>query len=103
MRLYRCVGTPVGPVYWCSFPIAVIATQAPSMTPRTRTLYAFMGESQQPYQSPAKDLDMLNGHISGCMPHVVGVQVNVLHTASIFVHECQPVIFCPHPCTVRFQ
>lgn len=46
------------------------------MTPRTRTLYAFVGESQQPYQSPSKDLDRINGHLSGRLPHVVGVQVS---------------------------
>lgn len=72
------------------------------MTPRTRTLYAFMGESQQPYQSPAKDLDMLNGHISGCMPHVVGVQVDMLHVY-LYMSAYQPVIFHRHPCTVSQQ
>lgn len=45
--------------------------QAPAMTPRTRSLYAYMGESQQPYQSPSKDLDLINGRISGRPPHVV--------------------------------
>ena len=52
--------------------------QAPTMTPRTRSLYAYMGESQQPYQSPSKDLDLINGRISGRLPHVVGVQVIAL-------------------------
>ena len=45
------------------------------MTPRTRSLYAYVGESHQPYQSPSKDLDMINGRISGRLPHVMGVQV----------------------------
>ena len=48
------------------------------MTPRTRSLYAYVGESHQPYQSPSKDLDMINGRISGRLPHVMGVQVLVL-------------------------
>ena len=48
------------------------------MTPRTRSLYAYVGESHQPYQSPSKDLDMINGRISGRLPHVMGVQVCVL-------------------------
>ncbi|KAL0037539.1 hypothetical protein WJX77_001507 [Trebouxia sp. C0004] len=45
--------------------------QAPAMTPRTRSLYAYMGESQQPYQSPSKDLDLINGRVSGRPPHAV--------------------------------
>lgn len=45
------------------------------MTPRTRSLYAYMGESQQPYQSPSKDLDLINGRISGRPPHVVSFQL----------------------------
>lgn len=48
------------------------------MTPRTRSLYAYVGESHQPYQSPSKDLDMINGRISGRLPHVMGVQVLLL-------------------------
>ncbi|KAL3130799.1 hypothetical protein ABBQ38_000136 [Trebouxia sp. C0009 RCD-2024] len=48
--------------------------QASTMTPRTRSLYAYVGESHQPYQSPSKDLDMINGRISGHLPHVMGVQ-----------------------------
>ena len=51
------------------------AMQAPAMTPRTRSLYAYMGESQQPYQSPSKDLDLINGRISGRPPHVVSIQL----------------------------
>lgn len=51
------------------------AMQAPAMTPRTRSLYAYMGESQQPYQSPSKDLDLINGRISGRPPHVVSFQL----------------------------
>ena len=39
--------------------------QLPVMTPRTRMLYACVGESQQPYQSPSKDFDLINGRISG--------------------------------------
>ncbi len=46
------------------------------MTPRTRSLYACtLGESQQPYQSPSKDLDLINGRISGRPPHVVSFQL----------------------------
>ncbi len=52
------------------------AMQAPAMTPRTRSLYACtLGESQQPYQSPSKDLDLINGRISGRPPHVVSFQL----------------------------
>ena len=54
------------------------AMQAPAMTPRTRSLYACMGKSQQPYQSPSKDLDLINGRISGRLPQVIGVQVPLL-------------------------
>ena len=49
--------------------------QVPAMTPRTRSLYAYMGESQQIYQSPSKDLDLINGRISGRPPHVVSFQL----------------------------
>jgi len=45
------------------------------MTPRTRSLYAYMGKSQQPYQSPSKDLDLINGRTSGRPPHLVGFQL----------------------------
>ena len=55
------------------------------MTPRTRSLYAYMGESQQPYQSPSKDLDMLNGRISGPLPRVVEMQVT-LFPARVILH-----------------
>ena len=48
------------------------------MTPRTRSLYAHVGKSHEQYQSPSKDLDMINGRISGRLPHVLGVQVVIL-------------------------
>ncbi|KAK9815768.1 hypothetical protein WJX72_009183 [[Myrmecia] bisecta] len=37
----------------------------PSMTPRTRSLYAFVGESAHQYQSPSKDLGYINDRING--------------------------------------
>ena len=63
-------------VCFCHSTHYAVCVQAAAMTPRTRTLYAFVGESQQPYQSPSKDLDRINGHLSGRLPHVVGVQVS---------------------------
>ena len=57
------------------------------MTPRTRSLYAYVGESHQPYQSPSKDLDMINGRISGRLPHVMGVQVLFLKGNSLYARS----------------
>ena len=65
------------------------------MTPRTRSLYAHVGKSHEQYQSPSKDLDLINGRISGRMPHVLGVQVLLLlpssspylvHSSSVVQH-----------------
>lgn len=64
------------------------------MTPRTRSLYAYVGESHQPYQSPSKDLDMINGRISGRLPHVMGVQVLLLCSTFNLPASCLAAYAC---------
>jgi retinoblastoma-like protein 1 len=41
-----------------------LASLAGTFTPRSKSLYAFLGESTHAYQSPARDLSFINRRIS---------------------------------------